>query len=326
MGNGPSWWRHAAIVSGFLVFAAGLWLLLTDGTEGAGGGWPLPAFGMVAGTGLFLGGVASNIRSDRYGEPRPVTADVTLTPAEARDGAAKTVAFTARACCGACGGDGGRGRVRCRRCWGSGLAGRERQARVVYVPAGARDRSEVTLHWMGAPGGRHHQAGDLLLSLRVEGGRAAPAAAPAAPHARSGPRTGRKPRPGSNPRPASTPPQGPVTVLSGKEDTEFAVHRSGITVQDKWPRPGGGARWKVRFDMRWEAITGLWFDYGSHDSVVSLYAAVPTDGPAPHHVVDSRTFTAGQWTRLADSVSACIGGRLTVDLTGREHPGPPRDS
>ncbi|MEU9359907.1 hypothetical protein AB0D35_17600 [Streptomyces sp. NPDC048301] len=119
--------------------------------------------------------------------------------------------------------------------------------------------------------------------------------------------------------------RGPVTVLNSKQDTELGVTESGIVVRDNWPRPGGASRWKVRLHLRWEDIAHLGFDYGTHDSVVSLWA-VPSRGARRQHIVDSGAFTSTQWQDLAHGVAALTGGRLTVDLAGRDHPGMPRDS
>ncbi|MEV6307716.1 hypothetical protein AB0M10_03830 [Streptomyces sp. NPDC051840] len=119
--------------------------------------------------------------------------------------------------------------------------------------------------------------------------------------------------------------RGPVTVLNSKQDTELSVTESGIVVRDNWPRPGGASRWKARLHLRWEEIAHLGFDYGTHDSVVSLWA-VPSRGARRQHIVDSGAFTSTQWQDLAHGVAALTGGRLTVDLVGRDHPGAPRDS
>ncbi|MEV6263756.1 hypothetical protein AB0M42_23785 [Streptomyces sp. NPDC051784] len=134
----------------------------------------------------------------------------------------------------------------------------------------------------------------------------------------------RPPRRRDEPQPG-TRAQGPVTVLNSKQDTEFAVTESGIVVRDNWPRPGGASRWKVRLHLRWEDIAHLGFGYGTHDSVVSLWA-VPSHGARRQHIVDSGAFTSTQWQDLARGVAALTGGRLTVDLAGRDHPGMPRDS
>ncbi|MFH8453721.1 hypothetical protein ACH4CD_31295 [Streptomyces fungicidicus] len=166
-----------------------------------------------------------------------------------------------------------------------------------------------------------------LLACRVgdqlaKTGRA-PAAAPAAPRTDAD-RRAPGPGPTSRPRPATTVP-GPLALLNRKGDTELTTTASGITVRDKWPRPGGTSSWKVRITLVWGDITGLVLDYGSHDSVQSLYA-VPGQGRQRHHVLDSRTFTADQWEDLASSVSSLTGGRLGIDLTQLNAPGRLRDS
>ncbi|MEV0009358.1 hypothetical protein [Streptomyces sp. NPDC047973] len=134
----------------------------------------------------------------------------------------------------------------------------------------------------------------------------------------------RPPRHGEEPQ-RETQARGPVTVLNSKQDTELGVTESGIVVRDNWPRPGGTSRWKVRLNLRWEDIAHLGFDYGTHDSVVSLWA-VPSHGARRQHIVDSGAFTSTQWQDLAHGVAALTDGRLTVDLAGRDHPGMPRDS
>ncbi|WP_338674713.1 hypothetical protein V1460_18255 [Streptomyces sp. SCSIO 30461] len=119
--------------------------------------------------------------------------------------------------------------------------------------------------------------------------------------------------------------RGPVTVLSSNKDTEFSLNESGMLVRDKWPRPGGAFRWKVRLQLHWEDIASLGFDYGSHDSVVSLWAVL-SHGDQRQHIVDSRAFAGSQWQELALSFADLTSGRLAVDLTGRDHPGMLRDS
>ncbi|MFI7019321.1 hypothetical protein [Streptomyces sp. NPDC050164] len=103
------------------------------------------------------------------------------------------------------------------------------------------------------------------------------------------------------------------------------LKRSGITVRDKWPRPDGQSSWKVRITLEWEDIASLVLDYGTHDSVQSLWA-VPCQGRQRQHIVDSRTFTKDQWKYLALSFSSLTGGRLSIDLTELNAPGPLRDS
>lgn len=339
MGNGPSWWRYAAIAVGCVGFFAGLSML-------AGTRWILGVVVMCGCALLFSGAVALNVRSARYGRPWTVAASVELTPDEAFYGARKTVTFTARRRCTACDGSGRSGARRCRKCRGSGLGERGRIERTVTVPEGVVHGTKVTLASMGAPGGRGFPAGDLLLSVRIAGGRAAqdahaaddgrdPRIRPARQRSVQddaflvtvvGPGRAHKPADRAEPGVPPKAPRGPVTVLGGREDTEIAVHRTGIRVRDKWPMPGGTARWKVRFEMRWEAIGGLAFDYGSHDSVVALYA-IPAGGAGPRqHVVDARAFTDGQWAEVAGGVAGLSGGRLVLDLTRRNGPGPLRDS
>ncbi|MFF2652098.1 hypothetical protein [Streptomyces sp. NPDC058045] len=118
--------------------------------------------------------------------------------------------------------------------------------------------------------------------------------------------------------------RGPVTVVGGREDVELAVRAEGVRVRHKWPSPAGGARWRLWFEERWEAIDGLSFDYGTHDSVVALYA-VPADGTR-QHVVDARAFTDEQWDKVAAGITYLTAGRLTLDPTGRANPGPVRDT
>lgn len=336
MGNGPSWWRYAAIVVGCVGFFAGLSML-------AGPRWVLGVVVMCGCVLLFSSAVALNVRSARYGTPWPVAASVELTPDEAFHGAPKTVAFTARRRCAQCDGSGRSGVRRCRGCWGSGLGKRARMERTIMVPKGVVHGTRLTLVGQGAPGGRGFPAGNLLLSVRIAGGRAAqgaPADGGRDPRIRSahersvrddaflvtvvGP--ARAQRSSGRAEPDAPAPRGPVTVLGGREDTEIAVHRAGITVRDKWPAPGGRARWKVRFDGRWEAIGGLVFDYGSHDSVVALYALPAGGAGTRQHVVDARGFTERQWAEVAGSVADLSGGRLVIDLARRDRPGPLRDS
>ncbi|MEU2967157.1 hypothetical protein ABZ687_19595 [Streptomyces ardesiacus] len=120
-------------------------------------------------------------------------------------------------------------------------------------------------------------------------------------------------------------PAGPATARNRQGDTEVALTSAGMAVRDKWPRPGGGARWRTRVDLRWDDIAGLGFDYGSHDSVVSLWAVSP-HGEQRQHIVDARSFTRDQWDELGRSTSALTGGRLTIDLAKLDHPGTARDS
>lgn len=128
---------------------------------------------------------------------------------------------------------------------------------------------------------------------------------------------GRAPGRGQRERP-------PVTVRSGAQDTELSLDRSGLAVRIAWARVGGGYRWEVRARMRWEEVALLDFGYGSHDTVVSLYA-VPRGGRRLH-LVDARVFTAAQWKELVAGVEAHSGGRLTIDLSRRDRPGPLGDS
>ncbi|MEU6420031.1 hypothetical protein [Streptomyces spiralis] len=134
------------------------------------------------------------------------------------------------------------------------------------------------------------------------------------------------PRRGPGPEPAAEARTvGPVTARNRQRDTEFALTSSGMVVRDKWPRPGGGARWKIRVNLRWDDIAGLGFDYGSHDSAVSLWAVSPHSDQR-QHIVDARSFTPDQWDELGRSTAALTGGRLAIDLTKLDHPGTPRDS
>ncbi|MBO1331051.1 hypothetical protein [Streptomyces sp. VRA16 Mangrove soil] len=72
-------------------------------------------------------------------------------------------------------------------------------------------------------------------------------------------------------------------------------------------------------------IAGLGFDFGSHDSVLSLWAVSPHSGQR-HHIMDARGFTRDQWDELGRCASALTGGRLTVDLARLDEPGTTRDS
>lgn len=132
-------------------------------------------------------------------------------------------------------------------------------------------------------------------------------------------------RPGrqTQPRPRSS--SGPVTVRSGDGETEVALNSSSLVVRHKWPRPGGAVRWKVRLDLRWDDIAALGFDYGTHDSVLALWAT-PLQGGGRRHVVDARTLKGAQWRELAPAVAALTQGRLTIDLARLDLPGSPRDS
>ncbi|MGV9351287.1 hypothetical protein ACWDSD_42575 [Streptomyces spiralis] len=134
------------------------------------------------------------------------------------------------------------------------------------------------------------------------------------------PRRGPGPEPAAEARTADL-----VTARNHQGETEFALTSSGMVVRDKWPRPGGGARWKIRVNLRWDDIAGLGFDYGSHDSVVSLWAVSPHSDQR-QHIVDARSFTPDQWDELGRSTAALTGGRLAIDLTKLDHPGTPRDS
>lgn len=96
-------------------------------------------------------------------------------------------------------------------------------------------------------------------------------------------------------------------------------------MRDKWPRPGGQSSWKDRIKLQWEDVTSLVLDYGCHDSVQSLWA-VSDEGRQRQHIMDSRTFTKDQWKDLALSVTSLTGGRLSIDLTELNAPGPLRDS
>lgn len=338
MRNGPSWWRYGAMAVGFVGFFAGLSML-------AGAYWILGVVVMCGCALLFSAATVLNIRGARYGTPQAVTASVELTPDEARHGARKPVTFIARRRCEPCGGSGRSGAWRCRKCRGSGLGKRGPIERTVTIPQRVAGGTRLTLRGQGAPGGRNFPAGDLWLSVRITGGLGVQDAAAGGgrdPRIRSarersvqddaflvtvvGPARAQQPSGQAAPSAPRAAARGPVTVLGGREDTEIAVHRSGITVRDKWPAPGGRARWKVRFDMRWEAIGGLAFDFGSHDAVVSLYAVPAGGAGARRHVVDARAFSDRQWADVAGSVADLSGGRLVVDITRRDRPGPARDA
>ncbi|GGJ80408.1 hypothetical protein GCM10011583_09890 [Streptomyces camponoticapitis] len=345
MDNGPSSARYLALVLGFVTFAFSASLLLTD--VPAPGKWLGAGIGMAGGAAVFAGACVQSAWSARYGKPRPVRASVTLTGDEARQGAVRTVSFKARTRCAGCDGTGRSGPSSCRRCRGSGLGTFGQHARRIQVPAGVRDHSELTVRSMGAPGGRQNPNGDLLLAVRISGSRREK---PTGQPTRTAGHEGRDPRirrphersvsddaflvtvvttPGpSGPGPDPAPEVravGPVTVRNRQGDSEFAVTSSGMVVRDKWPRPGGGARWKIRVDLRWDDIVGLGFDYGSHDSVVSLWAVSASSGQR-QHIVDARDFTRSQWDELARSTAPLTNGRLAIDLTQLDHPGTPRDA
>jgi hypothetical protein len=345
MNNGPSCARYLAIMSGFLIFAVSASLLLTG--IPAPGKWLVAGIGMAGGATVFVGGCALNARSARYGKPWLVKASVTLTSDETRRGAVKTVSFKARTRCAGCDGTGRSGSSSCWRCWGSGLGKVGEHTRRIQVPAGAQDIDEFTVPNMGAPGGRQNPSGDLLLVLRISGGGREE---PRQQHGRPAGEEGRDPRIRrphdrsvsddaflvtvvGTPRPHSPGPEtvagartaGPATTRNRQGDTEFALTSSGMVVRDKWPRPDGGARWKIRVDLRWDDIAHLGFDYGSHDSVVSLWAVSPHSDQR-QHIVDARSFTRDQWDELGRGTSALTGGRLVLDLTKLDPSGTVRDS
>lgn len=348
MDNGPSCARYLAVVSGFLTFVFSVSLLLTD--IPAPGKWLAAGLGMTCGATLFVGACVLNARSARYGKPWPVKASVTLTSDEARRGAVKTVSFKARTRCAVCDGTGRSGPSpcrRCRRCRGSGLGKVGQHTRRIQIPVGVQDESKLTVRSMGAPGGQQNPNGDLLLAVRISGGGREE---PRQQHSRPTGDEGRDPRirrphdrsvsddaflvtvVGTS-RPGSPGPQtaagartaGPVTTRNRQGDIEVALTSSGMVIRDKWPRPDGGARWKIRVNLRWDDIAHLGFDYGSHDSVVSLWAASPHSDQR-QHIVDARSFTSDQWDELGRSTSALTGGRLAIDLTKLDHPGTVRDS
>ncbi|MFF1401302.1 hypothetical protein ACFVZD_47405 [Streptomyces sp. NPDC058287] len=74
-----------------------------------------------------------------------------------------------------------------------------------------------------------------------------------------------------------------------------------------------------------EDITSLSFDYGTHDSLLSLWA-VSSQGSRRQHVLDVPALKAAQWRELALGITALTGGRLSIDITRLDHPGAPRDS
>lgn len=345
MDNGPSCARYVAVVLGFVLFVGSASLLLTGAT--APGRWVGAGVGMAAGATLFVRACVLNTRSARYGKPWPVKARVTLTGDEARRGAVKTVSFKARTRCAVCEGAGRRGGSPCRKCRGSGLGRFGQHTRRVRIPVGVQDNSELTVRTMGAPGGGQNPNGDLLLAVRISDDAKEE---PRRQRSRAGDGEGRDPRirrpherpvsddaflltvvgtarpHGEAPAPAAEPrTAGAVTARDRKGETELALTPSGMAVRDKWPRPGGGARWKTRADLRWDDIADLGFDYGSHDSVVSLWAVSPHSARR-QFIVDARTFTRDQWDELARSTAALTGGRLAIDLTKLDHPGTLRDS
>lgn len=345
MDDGPSCARYLAVVSGFLTFLVSVSLLLTD--IPAPGKWLAAGIGMAGGATVFVGASVLNARSARSGKPWLVKARVTLTSDEARQGAAKTVSFKARMLCAVCDGTGRSGPSPCRRCRGSGLGKVGQHTRRIQIPVGVQDNSELTVRSMGAPGGRQNPNGDLLLAVRISGGGREE---PRQPHSRPTGDEGRDPRirrphdrsvsddaflvtvvgtprphsPGSETA-AGARTAGPVTTRNRQGDTEFALTPSGMVVRDRWPRPDGGARWKIRVNLWWDDIAHLGFGYGSHDSVVSLWAASPHSDQR-QHIVDARSFTRDQWDELGRSTSALTGGRLAIDLTQLDHPGTVRDS
>ncbi|KOX32659.1 DnaJ C-terminal domain-containing protein [Streptomyces ardesiacus] len=345
MDNGPSGARYLAIVLGFLTFAFSASLLLTDVPNP--GKWLGAGIGMAGGAAVFVGACILNARSARCGKPWLVKASVTLTSDEARQGALKAVSFKARVRCAVCDGTGRSGPSSCRKCRGSGLGKFGQHTRRIHIPAGVQDNSELTVRSMGAPGGRQNPNGDLLLAVRITGGGGKE---PRRQHGKSAGEERRDPRIRrphdrsvsddaflitvvGNPRPHRPGPEpadrvrpaGPATARNRQGDTEVALTSAGMVVRDKWPRPGGGARWRTRVDLRWDDIAGLGFDYGSHDSVVSLWAVSP-HGEQRQHIVDARSFTRDQWDELGRSTSALTGGRLTIDLAKLDHPGTARDS
>lgn len=302
MGERSSGARHVAVVVGVLGVAAGLAAPFTALPDA--GAWLLSGACTLVGAALVGGARLLNSRAARRREPRTVEAIVRLDSDQARRGVTARVPLTARVPCSGCGGRGRRRRGSCWRCLGTGLGAVGRLNREVRIPAGVRHGSTMTVPDGGAPGGREHPDGDLRLSFLV-GGPPPPATEPHRPEAKRRP-------------------QGPVTVRNRKRDTEFAVHAWGIVVRDEM-RGHGGSRWRDRLTLRWEEIADLSFDYGSHDSLVSLWA-VRSDGAPRRPVVDARTFTIPQWQELALAAGSLSDGRIRIDLTRLDDPGILRDS
>jgi hypothetical protein len=341
--------NFAAITGGFFLLGLGLLaagaLLLLLAALGIGP-WVGGALSIAIGVVLLA---AAGVMAIRFSDPpTSVHATVTVTADEARRGAVKTVSFRAPTRCGDCRGTGQRYGLaeRCHRCHGTGLDKFARQSRAVMIPSGITHKSRVKLPGMGGPRGPR-QDGDLNLLVKIGRKSKAGPAVPDEPRTGvkgCGPRirpshersisddaflitvTGRTRTSRSQrvPRPSTATP-GPLTMLNRKGDTKLITTATEITVRDKWPRPGGQSSWKDRIKLQWEDVTSLVLDYGSHDSVQSLWA-VSDEGRQRQHIMDSRTFTKDQWKDLALSVASLTGGRLSIDLTELNAPGPLRDS
>ncbi|WP_405868043.1 DnaJ C-terminal domain-containing protein [Streptomyces sp. NBC_00005] len=319
MGNGSSRAvRHAVVAVGSLVFTLGAVAPLV--VRRSAGMWFLGGVGMLVGTALVVGARVLDSRDARLRQPRSVDAVVRLTSDQALRGVTARVPLTARPLCPGCGGGGRRRRRACWRCLGTGLGAVGRLTREIKVPAGVRHGATLTVPGSGAPGGRGRSDGDLRLSFRV-GNEGTP------PHDRE-PHLPDRPRPTPQRTPyrsEAQPPSGnPVTVRTRKRDTEFTVAASGIVVRDEM-RSHTGARWRTRLALRWEEIADLGFDYGSHDSVVSLWA-VCTDGSPRRPVADARALTGAQWEELALAARALSNGRIRIDLTRLDATGILRDT
>jgi hypothetical protein len=76
--------------------------------------------------------------------------------------------------------------------------------------------------------------------------------------------------------------------------------------------------WEECLRIQWSAVRRIAFATDIHDPIVALY--VWTAPRERHYVADSGFLTQSQWTRLAGLIAQSTGGRLTLDLAGRDNP------
>jgi hypothetical protein len=74
----------------------------------------------------------------------------------------------------------------------------------------------------------------------------------------------------------------------------------------------------VHLELGWTAVSAMRFDNDSRDPVIALYAV--TTQNQRRHMMDSKHLSRPEWSTLASMVAGASGGRVTVDLAGRETP------